>query len=112
MHDRVNPSDSAKVNLNCRNRPSGHKGNFFWNKPATSGRSDGRSGQFCVKIFTYGYVNLNTSNERTTIVQRSTEEWLARKGLLFYERKKLDHMNATPKYIANQGDVTTRNNGV
>ena len=29
FHTRVNPSDSFKINLNCRDGPSGHYGNFF-----------------------------------------------------------------------------------
>ena len=46
LHNRVNPSDSPKINLNWRDGPSGHDGKFFRNNSSASGRSDGRSGQF------------------------------------------------------------------
>ena len=48
--DSTNPFDSPKINLNWRDGPSGHDGKFFRNNSAASGRSDGRSGQFCAKL--------------------------------------------------------------
>ena len=60
LHGRVNPYDSPKIDLNCRDGPSGHDGIVFWNNSAASGRSGGRSGQFCAILLADKAAHLQT----------------------------------------------------
>ena len=52
FHASVNPYDTPKINHTLLDGPSGHDDFFlifFLNNSANSGRSGGRSGQFCLK---------------------------------------------------------------
>ena len=80
-YGRVNPSDSPKINLNWRDGPSGHDGNFFGIIPPPLGVATVVPVNFAQKSLR---IKLDSCKQCTTIVQRSTEEWLARKGLIFY----------------------------
>ena len=102
MYGRVNPSDSPKINLNCRNGSSGHDGNFFGMIPPTPGIATVVLANFVQKSLS---INLDICNDRTTIVQRAPQ----RNGpLVFFTKGKI-----LPQYlndILDQGDITTTRN--
>ena len=77
---RVNPYDSPTINLIFRDGLSGHDSNFFGiilPPPGVAMVIRGNFVLFCQRI------KLHTCKQYTTIVQGSTEEELARKGLIF-----------------------------
>ena len=87
------PSDSLKINLNFWDGPSVHDG-FFLNNSAASGRSNGRSDQFCSKIFADKVGQLQTVYHDHTRLGR---EMARLQGFIFYQGKKLDHITAISK---------------
>ena len=54
---------------------------FFWNNFAASRRSDGRSGQFCAKVFTDKAKHLQTVYHDCTALHIGMARW---KGLIFH----------------------------
>ena len=73
---------------------------YFWNNSAASGRSDGRSRQF------YAILLADKSKHLQTVYHDRTALHIG------MARSLLDRITAIPKYIPNQRDVTTQNNGV